>query len=380
MKIGILADEFFDARVKGFGGFGWAAYRLLQLLESRYQGQGERVFISGFLHESFPGEELQVHGKRVILRGATTLQDLRKLRAEKFDLLVSIDYNGTYTRYLRALPRTPAIVWIRDPRTRADVGKILSCRIPGQEDVVPQGLVSTDGESMLGIEWESRVLGRKLMLATPAPQLVMKMSDCYGFEPDRVAFLPNPIELRTDEIEKGERPSVVFLGRLDPIKRPWLFVELARRIPHVEFVMLGQAHFQGSGAYAVEDAPQNLTVMGHQGEEVKRKVLGRAWAAINTSIHEGLAVSFLESFACGTPVISCQDPEFVVSRFGRFTGRYGGSGWEGLTAFQQAIEGMLSAPEIWFERGRQARNWVRTQHGVEQFWRHWDELLVEAGL
>ena len=41
---------------------------------------------------------------------------------------------------------------------------------------------------------------------------------------------------------------------LDPIKRPWLFAEIAKHFPDVEFLFLGQSHFRGEGAWEIRDA------------------------------------------------------------------------------------------------------------------------------
>lgn len=378
VKIGILADEFFVPDLQGMGGFGWAAWQLIEHLRQEFGNRVEPVFVSGELRDEPDGGELRIHGCRVLRRGTSTARDVVKLQREGFALLISIDYNRGYSRYLRALPRTPVIFWVRDPRTAADREKVESCRIPGREGVTPEGLFCVDGNSMQQLWWEARLLGRPMLFATPAPYLVGKLPGCYGFEPPRVHFLPNPIGLRANRLKSGE-PTVVFLGRLDPIKRPWVFVELARRLPQVQFLMLGQAHFRGEGAYKVEAPPSNLHVLGHQGEEAKTRLLSEAWATVNTSVHEGLAVSFLESFACETPVISCQDPGYLVSRFGRYTGRFDGTGLEGLDAFEVAMRYMLEQPEKWLGKGREARLWLQEEYRPQEFGERLRALCGMAG-
>ena len=51
-------------------------------------------------------------------------------------------------------------------------------------------------------------------------------------------------------------------------------------------------------------------------EAEKQEILGQSWALVNTSIREALPVSFLESLANSTPVISGEDPDQLVSRNG----------------------------------------------------------------
>jgi hypothetical protein len=78
---------------------------------------------------------------------------------------------------------------------------------------------------------------------------------------------------------KSDGPRVVFLARLDPYKRPWLFVELARRFPGVGFLLLGRTHFSGLGSWTPEAVPPNLKVMGHLDGAEKLRLLASAWGA-----------------------------------------------------------------------------------------------------
>ena len=321
-----------------------------------------------------------MHGSRVILRQPGRLANLRRVRRERFDLLLTIDYNLGYSVYLRSLPRTPAIVWVRDPRTSEDARRILGVRIPGAQEETPQGLMSHDGSSLARIAKESAWLNRPLLLATPAPLLAAKLEGTYGFEPWDFFFLPNPLSLTPREARKSERPTVVFLARLDPYKRPWLFAELARHFPHVEFRFLGQSHFTGPGAWNPENLAPNVRFLGHVDEDEKLRLLSEAWVAINTSVHEGLAVSFLEALACETPLLSCVNTGFVVSRHGIYTGRFEGSGMDGIDAFRQGLQALLDDHHRRRELGGAGRAWVQSTHSLEAFLAAFFRLCDRAGV
>ncbi|MCP2730929.1 hypothetical protein [Limnofasciculus baicalensis] len=127
---------------------------------------------------------------------------------------------------------------------------------------------------------------RPVLFATPAPFLKDKVLGTYGVQPLTVTFLPNIIDPEPGEVIKSEHPTVVFLARLDPHKRPWLFVELARHFPPVEFIFLGKPHFQGEGAWEPDSLPDNVQLMGHVDGEEKVRILSSAWVLINTSITE----------------------------------------------------------------------------------------------
>lgn len=128
-------------------------------------------------------------------------------------------------------------------------------RIPAEENIQPQGLKTPDCTSLLGVIKASKLLNRQVLFATVTPFLKEKISGTYGFKPDNVTILPNIIDLEPKEIVKSEKPTVIFLARLDPYKRPWLFVEIARHFPDVEFIFLGQGHFQGKGAWLPTNLP-----------------------------------------------------------------------------------------------------------------------------
>ena len=379
MKLGVITDEFFDASLGRMGGFGWAARRVGEIFNGDPSCDVELVYVAGE-HLAEPGRpEAMVHGSRVILRQRSRLANLRAMQRERFDLLLTIDYNLGYSVYLRSLPRTPAIVWVRDPRTPEDAARILDVRIPGQGDSLPQGLMSHDGRSLAPIAREAIVTRRRLMLASPTPLLVRKLEGAYGFEPHDFFLLPNPVGLEPDARTKSLLPTVAILGRLDPYKRPWLAAELARHFPQVEFRFLGQSHFTGPGSFDTTNLPPNVRLLGQVGEAEKQRLLSEAWVALNTSVHEGLAVSFLEALACETPLLSCVDTGYTVSRYGIYTGRFDGSGIESLDAFRNGLQTLLDAPALRADLGGRGRAWVQSLHSVPNFLHHFERLAVMAG-
>jgi glycosyltransferase involved in cell wall biosynthesis len=367
LRLAVITDEFFDPALGRLGGFGWAARQLGRIFNADASLGVDLVYVAAEHHAERGRTEGQTHGSRVMFRDASRLANLRRIRRERFDLLLTIDYNLGYSVFLRSLPRTPVIVWVRDPRPPSEVRRVAGVRIPGEDHQTPQSLHSHDRSSLARIARESALLRRPLLLASPAPHLVSVVEETYGFEPWDFFFLPNPLLLDVADARKSERPTVVFLGRLDPVKRPWLFSELARDFPEVEFRFLGQSHCSGPGAWEPRELPPNVRLFGHVDEDAKLRVLSEAWVAINTSVHEGLAVSFLEALACGTPLLSCVNTGFVVSRHGVYIGRFDGSGVDALPALRGALRALLDDPERRRALGERGRRWVRETHSRERF-------------
>jgi len=98
--------------------------------------------------------------------------------------------------------------------------------------------------------------------------------------------LPNTIEacaVYGEAIEpkpawmEAPTPEVLFLARLDPYKRPWLLVELAKAFPQVTFFAAGKSHFQGTGSFSPPpeaDVP-NLKFLGTSSRSSIRRACSR---------------------------------------------------------------------------------------------------------
>ena len=380
IKLGVIADEFFDAGIGRMGGFGWAARQLTRIFTADPSHGVDLVFLSGELRGTATRTETRVHDTRVILRQSGRIANWRAATRERFDLLLTIDYNLGYSVYLRSLARTPTIIWVRDPRSSDDVRRIRTVVIPGQPGVTPQGLFTSDCRSMAGIRRESQWLGRPLLFATPALHLTGRLETAYGFEPEYMWFLPNDITIDPSRIVKSERPTVAFLARLDPMKRPWIFAELARSFPDVDFMFLGQSHFSGPGSWTPERLPANVRFCGHVGEDEKTRLLSEAWVMVNTAVHEGMPVSFLESLACQTPFLSGINPGFAISEFGIITGRTDGDGLAGLDGYRQGLTRLLNDHALRLDLGHRGRTWVRAAHNRQHFLECFDRLCQQAGI
>ncbi|NOT25049.1 MAG: glycosyltransferase family 4 protein, partial [Acidobacteria bacterium] len=153
----------------------------------------------------------------------------------------------------------------------------------------------------------------------------------------------------------------------------------AKHFPSVEFLFLGQAyHGDHEVVWHPRDLPSNVRLMGHVDGEEKTRILSSAWALINTSIHEGLAVSFLEALTCETPLLSCIDTEEVASRFGIYVGSFTGTGMDSVPAFVKGLRELIDAPDRRRRLGKDGRDWVAKTHNRERFLDAFHDLCVSA--
>src|SRR5438094_14226 len=131
--------------------------------------------------------------------------------------------------------RPPALVWLRAPRTPEDLAAIETLRIPGAERTRPQGIVRVKTRALAWDARFSRAVRRPMLFATPAPDLAARFPGTYGVPAGDATLLPNIVTLDPGRVSKSAKPLIVFLGRLDPIKRPWIVLAIAERLPDVDF-------------------------------------------------------------------------------------------------------------------------------------------------
>jgi glycosyltransferase involved in cell wall biosynthesis len=383
IKLGVIANEFLDASIGRMGGFGWAARQLGNVFGPDGPSGVEVVFLSGEHFASDERDVIESQGTRLLLRRGRRhwYRSFQAARKEKIDVLLSIDYRPSYDFWFWTLPRTPVIVWARDPRTQADVDRINTLRLPGQDDVMPEGVGKIDCTGLARVVKRSSYIKRPVVVAHKMPHLAKKTTETYGFA-GQSFVLPNPdvVDYTAARRPKSEHPSVVYLGRLDPIKRPWLFMELARAFPGVEFIALGQAHFDGESGWQPENVPSNVRLMGHVGGPEKLDILASAWVLVNTSIYEEAPVSVFEALAYETPVLSCTDWGDVASRFGVYVGEHNRTGLDALPELRSGLNRLITNNEWRQELGRTGRAYVEQTHSNEAFLSSFASLCRHLGV
>ena len=125
----------------------------------------------------------------------------------------------------------------------------------------------------------------------------------------RAAYLPNFVEdewrdrpAAEAEAGNGGRPRAVYAGRLSVDKGTIDLLSAARRLPQVDFVLIGEVTKEVRKA--VEAAPANVTATGHLArDEVLERFL-ESDLLVFPSHREGSPMTVLEAMAAGLPVVS----------------------------------------------------------------------------
>ncbi|MFA5088635.1 MAG: glycosyltransferase family 4 protein [Candidatus Omnitrophota bacterium] len=383
-KLGFLVEEFFHKDLRGFGGYGMTIKNLTDYFNAAGRSPKADVLMSSqFAHHRFGIK--RYHNADVLFREGHTRKYVinffkysRMVNQRNIDLIITIGWYRSYEYCAYALSATPIVVWIHDPRGKEEWDKIMT--VPLELKVIGDDYKSGDLSKVVNGKinsfqnflQQSRKSNRKIFFATTTPCLIERARRSYGLDNIEAFVLPICIDL--PDIQKpaySEKPSLLFLARLEPYKRPWIYFELAKRFPQVDFLVAGIAHFPEVVNPILEKYQNipNLKFLGLIEGAEKHKALNSVWALVNTSIHEGQPVSFLEAFSYYKPVISCHDPDEIVSKYGWFTGQSIGEGLDDQTldSFSLAIRECLNNSKVREEKGFQARKYVEEHNTYAKF-------------
>jgi glycosyltransferase involved in cell wall biosynthesis len=112
--------------------------------------------------------------------------------------------------------------------------------------------------------------------------------------------------------------DVLWVSNFRSVKRPELALQIARRLPHLRFSIVGGA-LPGLESYYAEVVAQardipNLTVHGAVPYHAVGALFARARIFLNTSSMEGFPNTFLQAWMRAVPVVSTFDPDGVIAR------------------------------------------------------------------
>lgn len=111
-------------------------------------------------------------------------------------------------------------------------------------------------------------------------------------------------------LDASTGPEVLWCSMMRQIKRPELFIELAKRLPHLTFRMVGGALANDDGRRQFEKAKEmaasvpNLIFEGFQPYEAADALFNRASVFVNTAVDEGFPNTYLQAWARKIPTVA----------------------------------------------------------------------------
>jgi glycosyltransferase involved in cell wall biosynthesis len=151
------------------------------------------------------------------------------------------------------------------------------------------------------------------------------------FGRESYAVIPNFHPAPKEVISKKDPIKVVWVSNLKNIKRPEIFLRLAKDlqgITNVRFVMIGAIQETGRAKKACQkqiEQTKNLRYLGAISQNDVNLILAESHILINTSLHEGFPNTFVQSWMRQVPVISLNvNPDRLIEKhqMGLVSGSY----------------------------------------------------------
>ncbi|MFW1965579.1 glycosyltransferase family 4 protein [Acinetobacter guillouiae] len=362
IKIGLIIDEFFGAVGTAYGGYGFLARRHIAkyIPNEDFQvdvllGRGKRDFFA----ESYQVDDSNVY--RLPRRKWFARHWLAK---QNYDIYLSIELTYSYILENERNKNKKMILWIQDPRPHYEWDEINTVKLFPETNYYNQKIYD------LVHDWYK---AGRVKFASQGYFLNQKAKDLYALNDDvSIQYLPNPIDISHEfNFETyHKKQMIIFLGRIESVKRGWLFCEIAKKLPQYEFYILGQTFREDDkNSEIMKDyyAIENLHFAGHVDGDKKEEYLRDAKILVNTSIHEALPISFLEALSFGTLLVSNRNPEDLTEKFGIHVGDVLGDGFDKIDLFVKAIQKLMSDDEMRNTLGTQAIQYIKDRHNVEKF-------------
>ncbi len=313
LRVCFVCIEIFG--VKKFGGFG----RATRILGREMARRGHEVHAVVPLPRSAAKSEFTLDGIRVVgVPGWSMSAAMKAFRNCDADIYHSQDTSmGTYLA-MRAMPDRAHVITFRDPLDLGDRWTELRYAITGGGSLFSKlGAILYSAYIDNGLVRRAVLNGDALFCA--AQFLAPKVAKKYRLKrPPQ--FLPTPVAI-AQQSTKAQRPTVCFVARWDPRKRPELFFDIALKFPDVRFVAVGGSQDAVRDRRLREtygDIP-NLDMPGviNQFESNRLfEILDESWVLVNTAAREALPNVFIEALAHKCAVLSFSDPDGLTSRFG----------------------------------------------------------------
>ncbi|MGL5644580.1 hypothetical protein, partial [Cetobacterium sp.] len=247
VKVGLLVEEFYDKDLGGFGGYGILAREYIAKYIPNSEVEIEVIIGSNSKKEikTIKRDGIKIH---YLPKNWSSKMDIdfiylnlvqKFFKEQKFDVYLSIEMSRIAYEVMRREKDKKLILWVQDPRPDYDWEEIKS---------VP---MSNEYDSYINYysKWEGRIQNllkklneeKRLVLISQGEYLKKKATDLYKLpEETEIEYFPNPVVINDNFNIADKRDNVLFLGRLTPVKRPWIYFELAKKFPENIFYVCGQ--------------------------------------------------------------------------------------------------------------------------------------------
>jgi glycosyltransferase involved in cell wall biosynthesis len=185
-----------------------------------------------------------------------------------------------------------------------------------------------------------------------------------------VRHIPDPVLGSPPQERRNREPYAVSISRLIWYKRPRAFLQIARMLPDVKFMMAGFGPMEAEIREESARIP-NLSFVGRQSPENALSLIRQARVFVNTSAVEGFPNTLSESLICETPYVSFYDPDEIICRYGL------GAHVRSLGEAASAVRRYTSDEEEFKRVGARGREYLKRFHDTDSITRQYENLFAD---
>ncbi len=178
-------------------------------------------------------------------------------------------------------------------------------------------------------------------------------------------------------IVRSQPFKVLWIGSIKAVKRPELFIELAKMCSGLscEFLMAGQIVDLklNERILAMANSLKNFEFMGAIPFQESQKVISEAHALVNTTDegYEGLPNAFVQAWLAGTVTLSLHaNPDGMIEKYGL------GKKVNDLDEMKIQIAKMIADPEYWSTLSQNAKKFSMEKFSIETITDRFENILM----
>lgn len=190
-------------------------------------------------------------------------------------------------------------------------------------------------------------------------------------------IVPNGFSI-DQKVQFNRKKTILWVGRCVKVKRPHLFVELAKRLPEHSFVMIMPPYSEFESEAFKVDAERyineakslpNMTFTGYVPFAKIQQYYNEARIFVNTSTLEGFPNAFIQACLGGTPIASLNvDPDEFITK--NQLGVCCRDDFEKLVTF---VASFTDEEMVTF--GENARAYVTKHHDIKQMGQQYERAI-----
>ena len=375
IKIALLIDEFFGGANTAYGGYGFLARNYIcKYIPSKYI----QIDVLLELKSGLTDVECEYVDKvRVYRLPSDHNLTTEWLERQNYALFMSIELTYPSFLIMRLVSSKKLILWVQDPRPNNIWQKVRNSMTIIKDPCVVDKQIPLFVKKLQD--------QNRIKFISQGETLVSLANELYQTNDQvKMDIIRNPIELDLNfnlDLSKKKK-QIIFLGRLEAQKRVWLVCELAKLLPCYDFIIMGKffrdvdENRQILSKY-IKYPPSNLHFVGHVEGKQKDDIIKESRLLINTSIWEGIPISWLECLQYGTLIVSCLNNENLPNRFGKYVGNILGDGFNDVYKFVPAINELMQNDQLYLNLSQKAIDYVRAYHNTEVFKQKIRNIIIE---